>query len=226
MRSVRRASRSSARASRASHFFLTMASSRALLACVAERSAEALAAPAVFEVVEDGVLAVLVFGGESRTAGGAFLRALVEDAAAGFGDAVGEVAADFGGEGQHAAKDFSERGYVVLRDPLGEPHEFVGEQRGFVEDLLDWLDFDAGGRRVAMHADDHAHQALAAEGNEDARSDDGRGAVHFVGEGLVERDGKGYVAVRGHQDSGHVQSNSLTYRGVGWRDGARSRRLA
>ena len=44
MRSVRRASRSSARASRVSHFFFTMPSSSALLAFVAERTAEALAA--------------------------------------------------------------------------------------------------------------------------------------------------------------------------------------
>jgi hypothetical protein len=44
MRSVRRASRSSASASRVSHFLRTMPSSRALLAFVAERILEALAA--------------------------------------------------------------------------------------------------------------------------------------------------------------------------------------
>ncbi len=73
---------------------------------------------AVFEVVEGGVLAVLVFGREAGAAGGASVRAFVEDAAALLGDAVGEVAADLGGEREHAAEDFAEGSDVVLRDPL------------------------------------------------------------------------------------------------------------
>ena len=42
-----------------------MASSRALLAPVAERMAESFGGLAGLEVVEDGVLAVLVFGAEA-----------------------------------------------------------------------------------------------------------------------------------------------------------------
>ena len=64
-----------------------------------------------------------------RAARGAFLRAFVEDVAARVGDAVDEVAADLGGERQHAAEDFAERGDVVLRDPGGELHE-LGRRAG------------------------------------------------------------------------------------------------
>jgi hypothetical protein len=49
-----------------------------------------------------------------------------------------------------------------------------------------------------VEADDDAHEALAAEGDEDARSDDRDYTVDSVGEGLVERDGQGYIAEGGH----------------------------
>jgi len=49
-----------------------------------------------------------------------------------------------------------------------------------------------------MQADDDAHQTLPAKGDEDASADGRRGSVDRVGKGLVERDGKGYVAVQTH----------------------------
>jgi hypothetical protein len=54
---------------------------------------------------------------------------------------------------------------------LGEVEEFVGEERGVVEDLLDGFDVDVVGGWVAVHADDDAHEALATEGDKDARAD-------------------------------------------------------
>jgi hypothetical protein len=110
------------------------------------------------------------------------------------------LAADLGGEGHHAAEDFAERGDVVGGDPLGEEEEFVGEEWGVVEDLLEGFDFDVGGWRVVVDADDDAHEALAAEGDEDAGADCGGDAVDRVGEVAVERDGEGDIAVTGHLD--------------------------
>ena len=153
---------------------------------------------AVFEVVEDGVFAVLVFGREFRAAGRAFLCALVEDAAAGVGDAVGEVAADFGGERHHGAEDFAEGCDVVLGDPGGKLHEFGREQGSVVENLLDGFDFYAIGGWVVVHADDDAEQALATEGDEDASAECGHSSVNRVSEDAVERDGQGDVAVGRH----------------------------
>ena len=157
----------------------------------------------VFEVVEDGVLAVLVLRRETGAAGGALLRAFVEDAAAGLGDAVGDVALDLGGEGEHTAQDLAERSDVVLSDPGGEAHELVGEERRFVEDLLDGLDLDrllvGTEGSLIVDADDDAHEALAAERDQDTRTHGRNLAVHRVGEGLVERDGQGYVAEGGHR---------------------------
>jgi hypothetical protein len=83
---------------------------------------------------------------------------------------------------------------------LGEEEEFVGEERGFVEDLLEGFDFDIGGRWVVVDADDDAHEALAAEGDEDARADCGDDSVDRVGEVAVERDGEGDIAEAGHLD--------------------------
>jgi hypothetical protein len=163
---------------------------------------------AVFEVIEDRVLAVLVFGGKLRSSRCAFLRAFVENAAAGFGDAVDELAAHFGGERHHAAKDFAKRRDVILRDPFGETHQFGREQGSVVEELLDGLDFEVVGGRVVVGADDDAHQALSAEGDEHARADLRDGPVHRVGEGAVERNGQGDVAVERHVDLGHIQSNA------------------
>ncbi len=53
---------------------------------------------------------------------------------------------------------------------------------------------------VVVQADDDAHEALAAEGDEDARADCGGDAVDRVGEVAVERNGQGDIAVGGHQD--------------------------
>ena len=61
-RSRRRASRSSATASRRSHFFLTMPSRERLVGLGGGAEGGGLGAGSVFQVVENGVLAVLVFG--------------------------------------------------------------------------------------------------------------------------------------------------------------------
>jgi len=142
MRSVRRASRSSASASRISHFLRTIASSSALRACVAERSAEALAARPVFQIIQHSVLAVLVFCGKTRAARRAFLRALIEHAAARLRDAVGELAAHLGGERQHPAQHLAQRGDVILRNPVCKLHQLVRKQRRVVEHLWTGLDLD------------------------------------------------------------------------------------
>ena len=144
------------------------------------------------EIVEDGVLAVLFFGAQLRASRGAFHGAFVEDVAALLGDAVDPVAADFGGEGKHAAQDFAERGAVVLRDPAGEVEEFGGEECGVVEEaldfLFDWFRISGGCGWVVVQRDDDAEEALAGEGDEDACADFGSEVAERVGEGAVERD--------------------------------------
>ena len=152
----------------------------------------------IFEIVEDGVLAILIFRGETRAAGRAFFGSLIEDFAARFGDAIDEVTLDLGSEGEHAAKDFAERSDVVLGDPGGEAHEFIGQDRCVVEDLLDGFGFNAFGERIVVKTGDDAHKPLAAEGNEDAGSDDRNHTVDCVGEGLVEGDGQGDIAEGRH----------------------------
>src|SRR5581483_398194 len=145
------------------------------------------------EVVEDGVLAVLVFGAEFAAARGALGRAFVEDAAALLGDAVDPVAPDLGGEGEHAAQDFAERRAVVLRDPAGELEELGREECGVVEEALDFFYFDwfrigGGSWWVVVQPDDDAEEALAAEGDQDACADFWGEVAERVGEGAVEWD--------------------------------------
>ncbi len=85
-----------------------------------------------------------------------------------------------------------------MRDPTCQAHELFGQERGVVEELLDGLGGNAVGERIVVQAEDDAHEALAAEGDEDARANGRDEAVHRVGKGLVEGDGKGYVAELGH----------------------------
>ncbi len=175
----------------------------ALLAPVAERMAVSFGGLAGLEVVEDGVLAVLVFGAEAGAARGAAEGAVVEDVAALLGDAVDPVAADLGGEREHAAEDFAERSAVVLRDPAGELEEFGREERGVVEEALDFFYFDwfrisGGCGWVVMQRDDDAEEPLAGEGDEDACADFGGKVAERVGEGAVERDRQRDVGVKGH----------------------------
>jgi hypothetical protein len=98
------------------------------------------------------------------------------------------VAADLGGEWEHAAEDLAERGAVVLRDPAGEREEFGGEECGVVEEALDFFQFNVGCGRVVVQGDDDAEEALAGEGDEDACADFGSEVAEGVGEWAVEWD--------------------------------------
>ncbi len=140
----------------------------------------------------------MFFGGEARAAGGAFAGALVEDTTAGFGDAIGELAPDLGGEGEHAADDLAEGGAVVGGDPAGERELVVGEERAGIHDGLDGADLNAFGEGFVVETHNDAHEHLAGEGDKDACADGGLGAVDCVGEEAVERNGEGDVAEEGH----------------------------
>jgi hypothetical protein len=114
------------------------------------------------------------------------------------------VAADFGGEWKHAAEDFAKWSAIVLRDPVGELEEFVGEECGVVEEALDFFYFDSfridgGCGWAVVQGDDDAEEALAGEGDEDASADFGSEVAERVGEGAVERDRQGDVGVEGHR---------------------------
>jgi hypothetical protein len=52
-----------------------------------------------------------------------------------------------------------------------------------------------------MDADDNSHQLLPAEWHKHTRTHYRHVPVHGVGEGLVERDGKGNIAEGGHPPS-------------------------
>jgi hypothetical protein len=113
------------------------------------------------------------------------------------------VAADLGGEREHATQDFAERGAVVLRDPAGEVKEFGGEERGVIEEALDFFYFDwfrisCGCGWVVVQRYDDAEEPLAGEGNENACADFGSEVAERIGEGAVEWDRQRDVGVEGH----------------------------
>ena len=142
---------------------------RSRSAPVARRRVGARTASPAFEVVEDLVFGVLLFGGEARAAGTSLLGALEQSLAAEVGDAVEDLLSHFAHERQHGAEDFADRGKVILGDPLREVEELRRENRFFVEDVEDGTGFD--GRRVVVQAKDDASHLLVAEGDEDAGSD-------------------------------------------------------
>ncbi len=90
---------------------------------MAERKRDGAHRFAGFEFVEDGVLPVLLFGREARSARRSLLGGGEQSEAAEVGDAIEDVAADFAGERQHGAQHFTDGREVVLRDPEGEFHQ-------------------------------------------------------------------------------------------------------
>ena len=109
--------------SRVIHFLRTSAARCAGVAPVAVRRVLTLTGSPSARRVRTFEFDVLVFSGEAGAFGLWMMVAVVkvgQGVAAGVGDAVVDGAADFGGEGEHAAKDFAEWGEVVLGHPLGE----------------------------------------------------------------------------------------------------------
>ena len=112
-------------------------------------------------------------------------------------DAVPDGTFELGHEGQHAAKDFTERGEIVGGDPASEAEKLVVQNRRGVEHAENVLDRD---RRLAIvQFNDHAGHALLAERDQDPPAHDRhRPKRDTVGEGHVQRHGYGYIAKFGH----------------------------
>ena len=159
---------------------------------------------------EDAVIHVLLVGGEIAAAfgfwygtGGVALRGADfegagEHIAAEVGDAVVDGAADFGHEGQHAAKDFAEGGEIVLGHPLGELEELVAEKGLVVEDGFEVADFKLGWLGE-VGGGDHADEFLVVEGDDDACAALGMLVLlDGVGEHAVKGDGQRDFAANGH----------------------------
>ena len=159
--------------------------------------------------VGEGDFALEVYGGElsggehlhhliESVVGGGFDGELFGGVAAGGGEGVDFTGFDVGGEGEHGAEDFAERGAVIAGDPFAEGDEFVAED-GLGVDEAEGVFYGDGGR-VVMGAEDDSGEFAGAEGDDEAGAGfdavlEGEG--ERVGEGLVEGDGQADVAIAG-----------------------------
>ena len=113
------------------------------------------------------------------------------------GDAISDDPLELGCERQHRAEDFADGGEIVVRNPPAEAQQPIVEDGSGVDHVENILGGDL--RFAVVEIDDDAHDALLAEGYEDASSDDRRRAVRdTIGKRHVERHGHGYVAEVGH----------------------------
>ena len=120
---------------------------------------------------------------------------LARGVAAGIGEGPDFAAANFGGEGQHAAQDVAERRAVVAGDPAAEGEQFGAEDGFGIEQAQGVAGGDAG--PVVVAAEDDAGEFAGAEGHEDAAAGAdamAQGVGQRIGERLIERDRQTDVA--------------------------------
>ncbi len=149
-----------------------------------------------FEIVEDFVLDVLLFGRATGATRRSLLCAVEERLTALICDAEQHLLAHFTHQRKHGAQDFADRRDVIERDPLCQFEKLRREDGFFIENVEEQLCFDR--RRFVVNAQDDACQFLIAEGDENARANGGYRVVNRIGEGAIERDGQRNVAVSGH----------------------------
>jgi hypothetical protein len=98
--------------------------------------------------------------------GGGIEEELAGGVAAGISEGPDFAAADFGGEGEHAAEDVAEWGAIVAADPAAEGEELGGEDGFGIEEAEGVARGNLGA--IVVAAEDDAGEFARAEGDEDA----------------------------------------------------------
>jgi hypothetical protein len=97
---------------------------------------------------------------------------------------------------QHGAQHLAHGRDVVLRDPLGQIEQLLGQDGIFIENADERFGFDR--RRIVMHAQHDAGQLLIAKGHQHTGANGRSDVCERVGKGAVERNGQGYIAEGRH----------------------------
>ena len=155
---------------------------------------------AVFEVVQNAVLNVLLGGGAAGAARGTLCRASVERGAASLGNSQENAAADLGHQRQHGAQHLTERAQVVAGDPAGQLHQ-VGRDDGVsVENGEQRFCWNRGW--LIVQASDDAGHFLVTEGRQHPCAQGRRGQMlgAAVGPYAVQRYGQRDITKDRHWD--------------------------